>query len=95
LIISGLSSSLYPSKLKRSIIGLDNEKLLNEVRPLMNPKLNLFAIEGGQYIKLNLSEVEKFAQRKNINYYKIKSHSHELKREEGASLYSEEAQKRM
>jgi len=61
----------------------------------MNPKLNLFSLEGGQQVKLNLSEIETFAQGKNINYYKIKSQSHELKREEGASLYSEEAQKRM
>ncbi len=61
----------------------------------MNPKLNLFSIEGGQQVKLNLSEVEKFAQGKNINYYKIKSQSHELKRDEGTSLYSEDAQKRM
>jgi len=56
-----------------------------------------YSSKGQQQVKLNLAEVEKFAQgqAKNINYYKIKAQSHEFKSMEATSQYSEDAQKRM
>jgi len=78
----------------KKVIGLDPDGLLKEISPLTNPKLNLFAIEG-QQIKLNPAELEKFAQRKSVNYYKIPTQGSQSTKEGTYGAYSEDAQKRM
>lgn len=55
----------------------------------------VFKKAKGQQIKLNPAELEKFAQRKSVNYYKIPTQGSQSTKEGTYGAYSEDAQKRM